>query len=234
MRVMTRANPLKATGAHISLLAHITIDELTRELSEVSAANGFANRFIWLAVRRSKLLPEPDPFEGPPVERLATWVGSALDAARTVTSMERDAEASALWRSVYGDLAVEKDGLTGSLLARAEAHVLRLSMLYALVDASRVIRLEHLTAALELWAYSERSVEHIFADVLGDPVADAILRALKVSESLARTDISAIFSRNESAARIASALQHLQAKGLAQVGHEETAGRSKEIWRAVG
>ena len=53
----TRA-PVTATGAHISVIAHITANELRRTLTEVEAANGFGNRFLWLCVRRSQLLPE--------------------------------------------------------------------------------------------------------------------------------------------------------------------------------
>ena len=57
LRVMTRNNPLKATDAHISIVGHISKEELLRHLTETEAAGGFANRFLWLAVRRSKELP---------------------------------------------------------------------------------------------------------------------------------------------------------------------------------
>jgi hypothetical protein len=57
LRVMTK-RPMKATGAHISILGHITRDELRRQLTETDKANGFANRFLWLCVKRSKHLPE--------------------------------------------------------------------------------------------------------------------------------------------------------------------------------
>ncbi|WP_145269307.1 hypothetical protein [Tautonia plasticadhaerens] len=57
LRTLTRNNPLKATGAHVSIVGHITRDELATLLTRTDAANGFANRFLWLCVRRSKLLP---------------------------------------------------------------------------------------------------------------------------------------------------------------------------------
>jgi hypothetical protein len=40
------------------LVGHITRDELSRELTDTSAANGFANRILWACARRSKLLPD--------------------------------------------------------------------------------------------------------------------------------------------------------------------------------
>ena len=57
LQVMTRNNPIKATGAHLSMLGHVTKDELLRHLTDTEAANGFANRYLWIMVRRSKELP---------------------------------------------------------------------------------------------------------------------------------------------------------------------------------
>ena len=57
LRVMTRKDPLKATGAHISLVGHVTADELRRTLTSTDQVNGFANRLLFVCVTRSKLLP---------------------------------------------------------------------------------------------------------------------------------------------------------------------------------
>jgi Protein of unknown function (DUF3987) len=57
LSTMTRNNPLKATGAHISIIGHITDTELKARLTRTDAANGFANRFLFVLVRRSQLLP---------------------------------------------------------------------------------------------------------------------------------------------------------------------------------
>ena len=61
------------------------------------------------------------------------------------------------------------DGVVGGLLARAEAHLLRLALIYALVDGSATIGLSHLDAALALWDYAAASVAWIFGDLTGDP-----------------------------------------------------------------
>ena len=233
LAVLTRANSIHATGAHISLVGHITKEELERELPDVEAANGFGNRFMWLAVRRSRLLAEPVPFSDDDARRLAFDLGQALGRALGVREMTRDEEARRLWIDVYEELTAERDGLVGSLTARAEAHVLRLSMLYALLDGTATIQLLHLTAALELWAYSARSLEYLFGNASGDPVADVILRALMTSGPLRRTEISALFGRHESAARIEQGLRHLARRGWAVPTTEDTGGRPVEIWRAT-
>ena len=55
----TKHDPLTATSAHISVVGHITHEELLRRLSDTEAANGFANRFLFALVRRSKLRAPP-------------------------------------------------------------------------------------------------------------------------------------------------------------------------------
>ena len=54
--------PARAREAHISIVAHITFKELKDRLGECEFFNGFANRFLWLCVRRARCLPEPPNF----------------------------------------------------------------------------------------------------------------------------------------------------------------------------
>src|SRR5919198_1111104 len=112
--------------------------------------------------------------------------------------MRRDEEARSVWCEVYGPLSEGRPGLPGALLSRAEAHVMRLAMLYALLDCSPLIRAEHLLAAPALWEYVDQSVRHVFGDSLGDPLADEILRLLRACpDGLSRTDLMHHFGRNQ-------------------------------------
>lgn len=43
---LTKSNPIKATGAHISIIGHITKAELLRHLTATEQSNGFANRSV--------------------------------------------------------------------------------------------------------------------------------------------------------------------------------------------
>ncbi len=68
LQTMTKNSPLKGTGSHISIVAHITDDELRSKLTKVEMANGFANRFLFAKVKRSKELPfggDLDPADSP-------------------------------------------------------------------------------------------------------------------------------------------------------------------------
>jgi len=120
------------------------------------------------------------------------------------------------------------------MVARAPAQVLRLSMIYALLDKSTVIRKEHLEAALEIWRYCEDSVRFIFGDRLGDVTADRILSGLRAAPGgLTKTDISGLFGKNRRGEEIDRALLLLRESGLAWSKQESTGGRSAERWFAT-
>jgi hypothetical protein len=148
--------------------------------------------------------------------------------------MQRDEEARAVWREVYGPLSEGRPGLAGALLARAEAHVMRLAMLYALLDLSAVISAPHLLAALALWEFCQRSVYHVFGDELGDPIADELLRLLRAcQDGLTRNELRDFFGRNQPSERIGRALGLLLQHCLARCEREDTGGRPAERWFAV-
>jgi hypothetical protein len=144
--------------------------------------------------------------------------------------MSRDADARAAWHRVYKALETGRAGLFGAITGRAAAHVLRLSMIYALTDGSAVIRAPHLAAALALWTYSEDSARFVFGDATGDPEADAIHDALRTSPRLSREAIRDLFSRHVPAQRIAAALALLARLGKAHTVKEATGGRPVEWW----
>jgi DNA-binding transcriptional ArsR family regulator len=231
LRITTRNSPIRATGAHVSVIAHVTEEELRRELTDTETVNGFGNRFLWLVVRRSKELPEPEPFRGHVIDALAAEIReSALATASMDGEVARTAAARELWREAYPDLSAERSGLAGALTDRGEPQVLRLSLLYALADGSSVIDVPHLEAGLELWRYVERSAIYLFGDATGDPVADRILAVLRQAPQ-DRAGLHDLFGRHMSARRLEHALAALTERGLVVTEPERTGGRPREIWR---
>lgn len=226
--------PVTATGAHIALIAHVTVEELQRLMTETEAANGFGNRILWACVQRARLLPDG---AGYPAEHLAPVVDrlqQALHAARRMGRMSRSPEARTLWHRLYPALTEERAGLLGAMTARAEAHTLRLSMLYALLDETETIAPEHLDAAYAVWRYCDDSARYIFGERLGDPIADEILRMVRAagSQGMTRTDLYNAFGRNVASARIWHALSTLQREQLLRCEQEQTGGRPVERWFA--
>jgi hypothetical protein len=161
-------------------------------------------------------------------------LGKAIHFGREERELHRDDAARAIWHTVYPTLSEGKPGLAGALIARGEAQTMRLAAIYALLDCSPAIRPEHLNAALALWEYAERSVYHVFGRVLGDPVADEIYAALRVSpDGLTRTQISALFQRNKSRDQLGRALLLLHRSKLAEPKSIKTDGRPAEVWFAI-
>ena len=54
LETLTKKEPSKATKPFISIVGHITVDELRQSLDHTSMANGYANRFLFCCVRRSQ------------------------------------------------------------------------------------------------------------------------------------------------------------------------------------
>jgi len=229
LRILTKNSPAVATGAHISIIGHVTKNELLRYLSDIEAGNGFANRFLWACVKRSKVLPEGGG--APDLSEVIPRLNKALVVGRGMGEIKRDTAARRLWADVYPELSEGKPGLFGAVTARAEAQVLRLSVIYAILDGNPQISPRHLAAALAVWDFCEASARYIFGDALGDHVADRILDGLRGSPNgLSRTDISQLFARHVSQGRLDQALGLLLSSGRAHPETRATEGRSVEVW----
>ena len=234
LATLTRNSPLRATAPHISITGHITVDEIRARLCRTDLANGFANRFLFMLVRRSNILPLGGNLTDSEILHLGEMLQTAVDNAKNIGLIEFDEEAAKAWIEIYHNLSVSKPGLLGAIVARGEAQVIRLAMIYAALDNSNAIRLPHLRAAVAAWDYAEASAAHIFGQSLGDPLADDILRTLRAQpQGLSRTDISGLLGHNKTSGRIGVALGLLQQQGLARCEMTKTVGRSSEVWSAT-
>jgi hypothetical protein len=239
LSTMVKHSPSRATAPHISCIGHITATELRFLMDEISMANGFANRYLFVCARRSKVLPFGGNLTIEEVTRLGGKVAAALETARGIEQVTWAKKTAEGWAKIYEKLSGEKPGLLGFTTARAEAQVTRLAMIAALWDGSPLIEPVHLIAAMAIWRYCESSVRYIFDDRVGNPVADTILIALKRAhpQGLTRTELSALFSHHTATGKITIALQELETLGLVAMTHPAAkangAGRPTERWNYV-
>ena len=228
---MTKMNRIRATAPHIGIIGHVTDDELRRHLTDTEASNGFGNRFMWFLVQRSKEKPfasSPSDFDLNP---LIIRLHEALEFSKTMGEISMTEEAKTIWKAVYSQLSADRSGLAGALLNRAEASVMRLSALNALIASRNQIDVDHLEAALVLWEYAEKSTMMIFGDSIGDPVKDTILSAIRTSGGMTDTEIYNLFRRNVASSRLSRAKAELKAAGLIIDKAKTTEGRTQTIWR---
>jgi len=220
---LTRNNPITATDAHISIIGHITAHELLRQLNETERANGFANRFIWLLVGRSKCVPSPKGVPTELLDPLSIRLEGVIRLARKVGEIGRTPDAEAVWAEVYPELSEGKPGMVGAITSRAEAQVMRIACLYALLDQCQLVKPEHLKAALALWGYSEKSARLIFGEELGDRNVDKAVEALRAKGRMTQTDLWALFGRNLDGAEMQRVIEVLVNEGFAKSTFEPSA-----------
>ena len=229
---MTKTNHVKATYPHIGIVGHVTKDELLRNLTDTETVNGFGNRFCWFAVRRSKELPFPSAPLDTDLSTLAAKLRSALGLARGFGALSLTGATREAWQDIYHDLSADRPGMAGALLGRAEAHVMRLSALYACLDGQATIDLVHLKAALAVWQHAEASTKMIFGDSLGDPVADIMLKGIRAKNELTDSQLSDLFGRHMPAAKLDRAKSVILTAGLAHCATVDSGGRPRIVWRA--
>jgi len=232
--VLTRNSPLHVQAPHVSVLAHITLDELRELLTDITTLNGFANRFLWVHASRHKLLPDGERPDAGVMSSFAGQMRSALEFGQTRELITRTKQATELWRSIYPSVSIGHRGLFGAATARAEPHIMRLACIYALLDHEISVSADHLHAALTVWHYCEDTAQLLFRDAPVNPLEGRILAALRGKENgLTRTELSAVFSHNQSTARISGALESLQSQGrIREVAGSGGRGRPVEHWVA--
>ncbi|MGH2835809.1 MAG: DUF3987 domain-containing protein [Solirubrobacteraceae bacterium] len=234
LAILTRTAPARATDAHISVIGHITATELRAHINPVELANGLLNRFLLLGCRRVRLLPEggdPDPLKGTGLNRrLQATLGSAQRAGQ----LRLSTPASRAWTDTYQRLAQPQPGIAGAISARAEAHTIRLALLYTLLDGAREIQPEHLTAALTLWDYAQRSATWALERTASDPLARQIHSALDhAPDGLTRTQLRDLLHRNPTTQQLDHVLAQLAADGKITSQRVLTAGRPAQLWTAI-
>lgn len=235
-RNLTKNSPLKTTDAHVSIVGHITKTELINCLSEVESANGYANRFLWICVRRSKFLPFGSDIGLTDLMNINADIASRIKLARDIREIRFSNAAKDLWISSYRHLETSRFGFVAKVTQRASPYVLRLSCIFAVLDAQTEIRREHLEAALAVWQFCEDSAKYIFGEKIGSKNADTLLAALRQTENgLTRTEIhNDIFRKNLNAGEIKSALQILVDADLieSQTQPSENSRKPSEKWFA--
>ncbi len=231
---MTKNSPLKTTDAHVSIVGHITQAELVLTLSEVESANGYANRFLFFAVQRARFLPFGGDIPSEKLGKIQDRISEAIEFSRKKGLMNFSIEASRIWVSVYEHLETSRFGYLARITQRASPYVLRLSLIFALLDKSPLIEKSHLEAALSVWQYSEDSARYNFGERLENQTAERILSALRenLETGLTRTEIRDLFDRHISNQKLNAALSELLEYKLAEPRKIKTGGKPKEVWFA--
>nr|WP_042182592.1 DUF3987 domain-containing protein [Kibdelosporangium sp. MJ126-NF4]CEL15092.1 hypothetical protein [Kibdelosporangium sp. MJ126-NF4]CTQ93314.1 hypothetical protein [Kibdelosporangium sp. MJ126-NF4] len=232
-QVMTRTDPLKASGVHLVVIGHITARELRMKLSGADVSGGTANRFLPIAVRQWQLLD--DETQEPDLAGIAAELEPRLHRAHVAAPARyrRTEAAGAYWKQVYRVLCdSEVDGPLGEVLARAPAYVLRLALLYALIDGATAIHPEHIRAGLAIVKYAADTAKDVFGDLSGDSDLDKLSAGIRRAgpKGMTQTEVSALFGRNRSTEQINTLIAQLTEQGAAHMRiHKPARGRPTNV-----
>jgi hypothetical protein len=143
--------PEEASGAHISLIGHVTQDQLLQQLQNTENENGTTNRNLWVVVHRSKKIPRPHWIDWKAehshiIQLLEDIVQNFCNPNIPKREMRWSKEGQAEWDKFYNIERGDQTGLLGQIIARAESHVLRLTMLYTALDCSTLMEPKHTTS----------------------------------------------------------------------------------------
>ncbi len=240
-------NPLRATGAHISIIGHITATELYQKLTTSDQANGFANRFLWVCARKSKDLPHGGKIhlvDFAPYLRDLAQVKSFIEFDVDVqVPIMRDDEANRLWEKpeVYHRLTTPPPGLYGAIISRAAPIVMRLACIYAVLDRTNWVHREHLEAGLAVWNYCEQSAAYVFGEALGDPETDKVTAAILDAggNGISRTQLNRkAFGGRKTPAQMDMILRKLIRTGVVDAPTQDmslkSVGRKTLLWQLRG
>jgi hypothetical protein len=213
--------------------------------------NGFGNRFLWFVVKSDKIMPRtvpiPDEVFAPFIDQLKA-VKRFGDEANDDQAVEMDAGGAARWEEVYPQLRMDRPGLAGAMTSRGHALVLRLALIYALLDCpvkrtklfgpklltqDLKVRACHLEAGLAVWDYCRQSAEQLFGNRSGNALGDKILKLLS-GGPMSKTEMNKHLSPAQKA-EVGVVLAELEATRLVRRTKKDHdgPGRPTELWERV-
>ncbi len=234
----TKDRVLKLKDVHVSIIGHITAHELNKLLDSTEMTNGFANRFLWIHVHRHQLIS--DPFSGnnknytPSLHKLIEIVSAIreMDAEIFTTS----ANARRYFAKIYAQISEPPEGILGELEARGAAIIIRLALIFAICDRTKVITDNHFKAAKAIWDYNVASIQYIFSSPNNNDQTAFILQAIRNAgpSGLARTDLHKMFNGHLKRDALNRCLEQLHSQKLILKDKMEgTGGRSKEVLKSA-
>jgi hypothetical protein len=196
----SKGSPETASDIHVSFIGHITPRELELEVSKARIVihNGFMNRFLIFYSHTDEVVPVPrlldqqfitDRLRLSPPKSPSQFLLGSIEPPIPINLEDKAIEK-------YRDFCYRsRPDESNGLFVRSRSQVLRLAMIYSIIDQSKSIEVKHIESALALWDYHKESVTHLFSKYSRD--ARKLLAVLKDSPKT-RTDITRMFNNNKS------------------------------------
>jgi hypothetical protein len=234
MNVTARVAP----ESHVGILAHITPTEFRAKLSAAELAGGTYNRFLPLAVARSRFLPLSAGAGRDVVQQLGDHLADRLGRATSYRALGFTASGADAWRHLYIEFGTDHGdaGPVEQFISRSAPNCLRIAGIHAILDGTDQIGADHLAAAAALVRYSIASARAIFnADETLNRLANWIADA--GAQGRTRKDITTrFFGGHKTTAEINPLLSQLVTSGrITRTNRSPASGRGRptEVFTAT-
>jgi len=228
LETLTKHESMRCQSPHVSIIGHITPDELYDRLEKRLVDNGFSNRWLYALIKPTQIKHlEPQPHELDGALAAAENVGKGV---RTVAQdleagqLRMDAEAEKLFTETASFMYAHRHvGAMEKQVVRWRSQIFKLALVYAAIDGQTTIAAEHFLAARTTWAYNTRSAHAFFGGMTGNSNADKFLAMWKQIgfNTLTLTDVSDMFSKNLAAVKRDAMLNMLQRDGVLRIQQGE-------------
>lgn len=222
LRTLNRkANSLTATRPHIVIIGHVTPGEFRSGLRSSDVFGGSVNRLLICLSRRSRLHTRFGNIPEGVLQYVADKFKFAIENAQGRDRLTFTDQFWLAWDQAYPELVRDRaDSAAAAASSRAVPTVLRLALIYALMDNVDQIDAPHLAAAMDLWCYCEHSVKWLFSSyeaeqeqTVGNELANFIREGGEAGRT--RTEIySDLYQRHKTSAEISAELVPLVHDGI--------------------
>jgi hypothetical protein len=234
-----KTGKISADNYHLSILGATTPEDLVKSLTDTDLRNGWANRWLWFwAEKRQGTFKQTG--ENKVDAAMQTFIGDGIEFARRMAapalvrapfSMGLTPAAEALLDRVSLELDVPAHGTVGVLRQRMPPIAVRIGMVAALLDQTRLVDVEHLDFGFALTDYAVQSIRAVFGTRMSDPVAQNIIDILRQPSDGWLSTSQIARSLHKSGDRVNRALHLLLDAGLIVRETRSTGGRPSVGYR---
>ena len=244
----------RVDDANISIIGHITPDELTEQVRSVWAVNGFFRRWLWCYSESSKEVNSIMP-ENIAADLVDLFV-LAIENARRHASVTLTPEAWDYWAEWRRSLATDDESFITKASAGHESRVARMALVLALLDLDaqadlpdmdrtvgetlqqgprehhygerEIVGVKHLKTAIRWNQYSIDTLEYVFGNRRWDHTTQKIYDWLEEYGELELSQIySQVFKGNKSKDEIRQSGEKLERAGAIRRVLRRKAGATK-------
>jgi hypothetical protein len=242
LEVATKNNPIVCNDSYFSLIGHTTQSDYKAKIHQVSIDNGLVNRMMHMNVYRARRLPEGGDFESvrqalePLTADLALSIGFAKFDRALDRPMRKTEAARVYWSELYhGPLSEPRTGDHAKVTIRAAPIILRIAVIFAVLDRDYEIDVRHIEAARAFWDYCDQTSAFLFPCRAVDADGARVLKAIDADDArthgLTPAEISRrAFGGHKTRPEMVAILSLLNEAGL--ICHEpERKGRACSVWK---